>query len=120
MSKLEHPIRFQVFRRLKRQTKLRYCETPTLTERYQLKEIETVLAALTPIIKAFILQAFLVNDLFMSVAYLHFVRDEPLGSPLTQALFDVRVKNFLACFDFKPWFAECIHHCGHLQSVRDR
>ena len=69
-----------MFRRLQRQIKLRYSETATLTERYQLKKIETVLAALTPIIKSFILLATFGNILFMAMTYLHFVRDEPLGS----------------------------------------
>ena len=83
-----------MFRRLQRQIKLRYSETTTLSERWQLKEIETVLAALAPIVKAFILHAALVSNLFMTIVYLHLARCEPLGSPLTQSLVEVRVKFF--------------------------
>ena len=87
-------IHFEVFRRLQRQIKLRYSETATLSDRWQLKDIETVLAALAPIVKAFILPAALVSNLFMAIVDLHFARDEPLGSPLTQPLVEMRVKLF--------------------------
>ena len=84
------------FRRLKRRIKWQYYEIQTLSERFKLKEIETVLKALAPIMLAFTLLVILCGSLVIFVAYLNIVKHEPLGTPLTQALVNVRSRFLVA------------------------
>ena len=96
------------FRRLKRQLKSRYITSTTLSERFQLKEIETVLMALTPIMRAFFLLIPIVSAVDIAAFYLHLVKHEPLGTPLMQALYNVQYWVYLYA-NLSCLFAGLIH-----------
>ena len=78
---------FQEFWRLKRQLKYEHFET--LSTRYQMLEIGTVINALVPIMIGFLVLVSFCGCLIIALIYLNFICNVPLGVPTTQVLVNV-------------------------------
>jgi hypothetical protein len=91
-TKLLSPI-FQEFTRLSNYVRLNWYNAQTLSESFQIKEIGAVVRVLRPIVIAFTLLMCSAGSLMASMQYLHFFKDYPLATGVTQA-----IANVSTCF----------------------
>lgn len=86
----------QEFRRLAAQTKAHFYTASSLSESFQIKQTEAVVAALRPIILAYGVLVLSSTPSLGSVYYLHYVLGEDFHSEKSTAIINVRVRRFLS------------------------